>query len=71
MGKKGKAWSLLFKGKIEDFDPLQALNYWKDKTTEEKFKETRSLIDQALKMQGRSYEDVSRLLRSTAVLKRQ
>ena len=65
-----KKWSLIFKGRIEDFDPSVLLDYWRDKSPTEKFRETSSLIENALKRKGKKYEDVSRLLRLTAVLKR-
>lgn len=68
--KKSK-YQLIFKGKIEDFDQKKLdREYWKDKSTTEKFEEARRLADQLLIIQGRSYKDVSRLLRTTAVLKR-
>ena len=63
-------WKLLFKGHIEDFDN-SSQQYWKEKSATEKFRETRLLIDQAMKIKGIRYSDVSRLLRTTAVLKRQ
>jgi hypothetical protein len=63
-------WPLLYKGKIEDFDN-SSFQYWEGRSATEKFRETRSLIDQAMKLKGINYSDVSRLLRTTAVLKRQ
>jgi hypothetical protein len=61
---------LIFKGSIEEFDNSESL-YWAKQTPAEKFKEVRSLCDQYLRMKGMKYSDVSRLLRTTAVLKRQ
>lgn len=66
-----KDWKIIFKGKIDDFDPSTSIDYWQSKSTAEKFKETCSLIDQALRLKGKSISDVSGLLRTTAVLKRQ
>jgi hypothetical protein len=70
--KKPNKYTLIFKGKLEDFDQ-KALDfeYWKDKSTTEKFEEARKLADHVMLMQGKNYKDVSRLLRTTAVLKRQ
>jgi hypothetical protein len=70
MGDSKDKWRLIFKGKIEDFDNTSHL-YWKRRTATEKFAETKSLIDQAMKLKGINYLDASRLLRTTAVLKRQ
>lgn len=64
-----KKWRVQYKGDIENFDN-RAREYWMSKSSSEKFRETRSLIDTAMKLKGISYKDVSRLLRSTAVLKR-
>ena len=61
---------MIYKGSIEEFDN-SASAYWKNKSPSEKFKETKSLCEQYLKMKGIKYSDVSRLLRTTAVLKRQ
>lgn len=65
-----KKLDLIYKGRIEDFDNSFS-DYWADKTATEKFRETTTLIEQVMKLRGIKYEDVSRLLRSTAVLKRQ
>ncbi len=65
MDGKRREWRVLFKGSIDEFDNSMGLEYWRDKSTIEKFAETRSLIDQALLMQGKSYKDVSRFLRYT------
>ena len=65
-----KKWQLLFKGQIEDFDN-SSKPYWRGKSSTEKFRETRSLIEQVMNLKGIKYSDVSRLLRTTAVLKRQ
>ena len=70
MSSKRKNWKVIFKGDIEEFDALYSLNYWRDRLPQEKFKEVSSLIEQAISIKGRSYGDASRLLRSTAVLKR-
>ncbi len=70
MKARKKNWKLIFKGKIEDFDNSDSA-YWSTKTTSDKFKEVKSLCDQYMKIKGIKYSDVSRLLRSTAVLKRQ
>jgi len=68
--KKNK-WKVIFKGDLDEFDSLCSLKYWENKSSTEKFKETTSLINNALKIKGKSIKDVSRLLRTTAVLKRQ
>lgn len=68
---KPKNWTLQFKGKIEDFDSLSSLDYWLKRSPREKFLEVENLISQAQKIRGKSRSDESRLLRSTAVLKRQ
>ena len=65
-----KKWKLIFKGNADDFDPSVSLEYWKDRPAKEKFKEVKSLINQALAIKGKKYADASRLLRTTAVLKR-
>ena len=65
-----KNWKLIYKGKISEFDNSQA-DFWSNKSASEKFMETRNLINQAMSIKGRSLEDASRLLRTTAVLKRQ
>ena len=63
-------WKLIYKGDIESFDN-SFHGYWKNKTTTKKFDEVRSLADQAMAIKGIDYLNVSRLLRTTAVLKRQ
>ena len=65
-----KKWKLIYKGRIEDFDNSSA-DYWVNKSATEKFEETSSLVKQAMKIKGIKYNNVSRLLRSTAVIKRQ
>ncbi len=68
--KSKKNWKVIYKGPVEGFDNAD-VDYWKDRSSTEKFREVRSLCDQYLKMKGIKYSDVSRLLRTTAVLKRQ
>lgn len=69
--KKSK-YQLIFKGKLEDFDQRELdREYWKDKSTTEKFEEVRRLADIVMQIKGKDYQSVSRLLRTTAVLKRQ
>ena len=70
MVSKKRNWKLIYKGSIEEFDNSDS-SYWEKRTPSEKFREVRSLCDQYLKMKGMKYSDVSRLLRTTAVLKRQ
>ena len=65
-----KDWRAIYKGPIEDTDNSDH-SYWKDKSATEKFREVTSLIEQAIKLKGKNYADLSKLLRSTAVLKRQ
>ncbi len=64
-------WKLAYKGSLENFDPKTSLHYWLDRSPEEKFHEVVQLIEQAMKLKGKSLEDASRLLRTTAVIKRQ
>jgi hypothetical protein len=70
MPRKKKNWKLIYKGSIEEFDNSHS-SYWEKQSATSKFREVRSLCDQYLIMKGLKYSDVSRLLRSTAVLKRQ
>ena len=71
MSKKKRQWQMLFKGDIQDFDPAISMKYWSNRSSTEKFRETKNLINQAMKIKGKSLKNASRLLRSTAVLKRQ
>lgn len=71
MNSKRKNWKQIYKGKLEGFDPNISLEYWENQSVSHKFEETLSLIEQALKIKGKTLSDVSRLLRTTAVLKRQ
>lgn len=68
--KKRKNWKVIFKGKIEDFNPTESLEYWRKRTAIEKCMEVKRLADHVMKMKGQNIEYVSGLLRATAVLKR-
>jgi len=64
-------WRQIFKGKVDEFDPLSGLAYWKDKPALDKFREVDNLIRQAQLIAGGRHRNGPQLLRSTAVLKRQ
>ncbi len=68
MVKSRKKWQLVYQGDIENFDNAESLEYWKDKSANEKFAEVTRLIKQALAIQGKTH-DGSGLLRTTAVIK--
>lgn len=63
-------WQILYKGSLENFDNSDQ-DFWKDKSTLQKFDEVKSLCQQYMNIKGINHRDVSRLLRTTAVLKRQ
>lgn len=65
-----KKWDLIFKGKIEDFDNSCSLDYWKDKSTDEKFAEVTNLIKQAQIIKNNTDFDGSKFLRLTAVIRK-
>jgi hypothetical protein len=62
-------WKMIYKGQLKDFDPLSSLEYWRDKTAEEKFFAVSALIKQALAIKGKTF-DGRKFLRTTAVIKR-
>jgi hypothetical protein len=64
-----RKWKMIFKGKIEDFDPSISLDYWKNRSTEEKFIEVDKLIKQALEIKGKT-SNGQKFLRTTAIIKR-
>ena len=66
-----RIWKLEFKGKLENFNPCTSLDYWLKKSPAEKFREVTDLILQAQLIKGLEDKNVSGLLRTTAVLKRQ
>lgn len=66
---KKKNWQVLYKGPLSGFD--HEFDFWRNKTTTEKFAEVLSLTEQYMKIKGINPKDASRLLRSTAVLKRE
>ncbi|MCI5064708.1 hypothetical protein MRY87_03170 [bacterium] len=68
--RKKRNWKPLYRGQIDDFRPSEHANDWKDLSTEEKFRQVTALAMQVIEMKGKSYEDVSGLLRTTAVIKR-
>lgn len=71
MKTRSRNWQLIFKGSIENFTGDDSLIFWQSQPSDEKFKEVGRLIDQALRMQGKGSFYELRLLRSTAVIKRQ
>lgn len=64
-----RAWKQIYKGPVEEFDALESLRYWANRSCEEKFREVSNLIRQAQVLKGNG-GDEPRLLRSTAVLSR-
>lgn len=70
MTDRKKEWTLVYKGPLDNFDNASFLSFWRSQSTAAKFAETKALIEQAMTIQGKSYENVSRFLRTTAVLKR-
>lgn len=68
---KVKKFSLYFKGSVSDFNQKQLdRDYWKNRSTTEKFQEAQQLADFVIEKQGKTYQDVSGLLRTTAIIKR-
>jgi hypothetical protein len=67
---KRARWKMLFKGALKDFDPNCSMEYWRDKTADQKFKEVYELIVQACLIKGKSLTDASRLLRTTALIRK-
>lgn len=68
MKKKSKNREVLYKGPLEGLE--NSSDYWKTKSTAEKYKEVLSLIEQYMKIKGIDPEEASKSLRTTAVLKR-
>jgi hypothetical protein len=65
-----KKWQLVFQGRLEDFSAESSLQYWSNKSAEEKFKEVASLIKQANFIKNRNVDNGQEFLRTTAVIKR-
>lgn len=68
--KNRKNWTQIFKGQMENFDPNISLQYWRTRSTTEKFTEVQNLINQAKVIQKKEHIDGQKLLRSTALIKR-
>ncbi len=64
-----KKWKLIYKGEIDNFDN-SSIDYWKNKSADEKFAEVENLIDQAMQIKNKDRKNERELLRTTAVIKR-